>query len=46
MPRLGRRYTLLLIVLTLLLLLLAWHQGGEEPMRLIEEDVPAPEGVL
>lgn len=37
---------MLLIVLTLLLLVLAWYQGGEEPMRLIEEDVAVPEGVL
>lgn len=37
---------MLLIVLTLLLLLLAWYQGGEQPIRLIEEDVAVPEGVL
>ncbi|HEU4820720.1 MAG TPA: hypothetical protein VFS87_06135 [Qipengyuania sp.] len=46
MPRLGRRNTVLLIVLTLLILLLAWYQGGEQPIRLIEEDVAVPEGVL
>jgi hypothetical protein len=35
-----------LIVLMLLVLFLAWYQGGEQPIRLIEEDVPVPEGVL
>ncbi len=46
MPRLGRRNTALLIVLTLLVLMLAWYQGGEQPVRPIEEAVAVPEGVL
>ena len=46
LPKLGRRHTMLLIFAALLLLLLAWYQGGEEPVRLIEEDVPLPEGAL
>lgn len=46
LPRLGRRNTVLLIVLTLFVLFLAWYQGGERPLRLIEEDVAVPEGVL
>lgn len=46
MPKLGRKNTLLLIVLTLLILLLAWYQGGERPIRLIEEDIAVPEGAL
>jgi hypothetical protein len=46
LPRLGRRNTVLLIVLMLFLLLLAWYRGGEEPVRLIEEDVAVPEGIL
>jgi hypothetical protein len=36
----------LLILLTLLVLFLAWYQGGEQPIRLIVEDVAVPEGVL
>jgi hypothetical protein len=46
LPRLGRRNTALLIMLMVLLLLLAWYQGGEQSVRLIEEDVAVPEGVL
>lgn len=38
----GRSTTLVLVALILILLLLAWHQGGEEPVRPIEQDVPAP----
>ena len=37
---------MLLIVLGLLLLILAWYQGGERPLRPIEEDISVPEGVL
>lgn len=37
---------MLLIVAIVLLLVLAWYQGGEQPMRMIEEDVSVPEGVL
>jgi hypothetical protein len=46
LPRLGRRNTALLIVLALLVLILAWYQGGEQPVRPIEEDVSVPAGVL
>ena len=44
--RLGRRNTALLIVLVVLLLIIAWYQGGEEPVRAIQEDVPVPKGAL
>lgn len=46
LPRLGRRNIALLIVLTLLVLVLAWYQGGEEPVRFIEEDIALPEGAI
>ena len=36
----------MLIVLAVLLVLLAWWQGGERPLRTIEEEIPVPEGVL
>jgi hypothetical protein len=46
LPRLGRKKTALPIVLALLLLILAWYQGGERPLRPIEEEIPVPEGAL
>mgnify|MGYP000681007307 CR=1 FL=1 len=46
LPKLGRRKTGLLIVLAVVLLILAWYQGGERSPRLIEEEVPVPEGAL
>lgn len=46
LPRPGRRKTALFILLALLLLVLAWYQGGERQLRLIEEDIPVPEGAL
>lgn len=46
LPRLGRRNTALLIVAVVLALVLAWYQGGEQPLRTIEENVPVPEGAL
>ena len=48
-PKLGRRKTALLVVLVvlaLLVLILAWYQGGERPLRPIEEEISVPEGVL
>lgn len=44
--KMGRRKTALLIVLALVLLILAWYQGGERKLRLIEEEIPVPEGAL
>ena len=38
----GNRWTLALVMLLLTVVIFAWYQGGEEPLRTIEQDVPMP----
>lgn len=40
----GNRVAVTIAVVLILLLLLAWFDGGEEPLRLIEQPVDLPEG--
>ncbi|WP_375291924.1 hypothetical protein [Qipengyuania sp.] len=39
MTNLGNRWVLVLIAVVGIIVLLAWHGGGEEPLRTIETDV-------
>ena len=41
----GRSKAALLTALVVMVLILAWYDGGERRLRLIEQDIPVPEGL-